>query len=146
MKLLETFVREVVRDEIEKSSKRPSKKTDNTKLSEILGTAPKDKKKLKSVEPIEFSSNSVLNDILNETANNMGQSKLNEDISYSDNLEKEEWPTIPQGQMKSRIMGNNPAMILPDGVPAELVPEPVKKALTKDYTALMKKIKEKKGR
>jgi hypothetical protein len=144
IKLLENFVREVVRDEISKNLKSSSKKVekiDEVKLSKLIGSA----KKTKAEEPINtFSTNPLLNSVLEETAQKMKPHELiNEDISYSQNDEIESWPEMKQKPMVRQSMR---PMVVPDGMSAEHIPEPVQKALTKDYSALMRKIKEKKGK
>ena len=94
----------------------------------------------------QLSNNPVLNDILNETQGHNGSPKPGH----------EEYPTMGGGTYdKSRMAemmgyGANafgqqaPPMTTPDGRPVTNVPEPVAKAMTRDYGDLMKALEKKK--
>ena len=96
----------------------------------------------------QLSNNPVLNDILNETQGHNGSPKPGH----------EEYPTMGGGTYdKSRMAemmgyGNgfgqttqSPPMTTPEGRPITNIPDPVAKAMTRNYGDLMKAIDKKKG-
>ena len=102
-----------------------------------------------------FSSNPLLNEILNETANSGFSNKefhgiLEEEYNPAqmNHNDFDEWPSM----RNMSTMSSSPAAILPktdiDGRPVQIenLDPSVEKALTKDYTALMKAINAKKGK
>ena len=122
-----------------KPNKKVKKKTvTEQSLKNMLGDF-EDNNFKKETPKHHYTSNSVLNNILNET---QGQ---------------EEYPTMGGGIYdKSRMAemmgyGANtfgqqaPPMTTPDGRPVTNVPDPVAKAMTRNYGDLMKAIEKKKG-
>jgi hypothetical protein len=108
-----------------------------------------------------FSSNSMINSILNDTAVTMNPKELYDEgpaISYSDPLMMEHNDTFsfssadaPGFGMMQQMRGATPNAIPTtdiDGrrVDVNALPEDVTKALTRDYSALMKAIDKKKGK
>ena len=145
-KTFENLIRKIVREEIDYALRREIKSlkedlrdelkptivehtermvevpetTKNSLKEKIMGTQP-----IKKHTPQNFTSNNALNDLLNETAQG------------DTNLES----------------GNSPVSIaqpFATGAPLPMdttnMPEPVAKAVTRDYSGLMKAIAKKKGR
>ncbi len=90
----------------------------------------------------EFSKNSILNSILNETAQSM--TPIPED--FETGVRYSEQPTLSSNDFHPKKINALPDDLREKGVTVEDLPESVQNALTKDYSLLMKKIKEKKGR
>lgn len=96
-------------------------------------------------QEINYSSNPLLNQILNETATSK--------VSYMDSMidEYEEWPTMNYNINSRMPVMNTQHNVIPttdlDGRPVDVtnLDPGVEKALTKDYSALMKAINKKKG-
>lgn len=139
---LKMMIREIVREEVALTVKEVIKEVIGSKGSE---SKPKPKPKQKY-----YSKNSVLNDILNETAGaidensdsgweTMGGTKytsdrMNEIVggSYADMMNGKQQPNA---DMMVKSMGGNP----------DAVGNTLKKALTRDYSDLMKAMDKKRG-
>jgi len=149
------IIREAVRAEIKVVLKEilGAKKSNITEFSNTMSHAetlfkPKKSKKTKKIAKQQFTENSVLNDVLNETAN------------------QTEWPTMggktlsansaPAGKSglaaamglgnMDETFGGKPSaqQMLPADRQHVEVPKDVEKALTRDYSDLMKAINKKK--
>ena len=154
VKALETLIRKVVREEIKRGvteaiQEAMNPKTDHKKVM---------KQGIKNVQPVrekqEFvKDNPMLNDILNETAMTLGntQETTEQEVSFtSQNAQGFNRSNLanmmgyedftPQGQRQSVAQQTAETM----GMSMDDLPDAVSKALTKDYSGLMKKIDEKK--
>ena len=154
VKALETLIRKVVREEIKKGvteaiQEAMNPKTDHKKVM---------KQGMKNVQPVHekkqfVKDNPMLNDILNETAMSLGntQETTEQELSFTSknaqgfnrsNLASmmgyEEF--TPEGQRQSVAQQTAQSM----GMSMDDLPDAVSKALTKDYSGLMKKLDEKK--
>ena len=125
-------IREIIREEIEYAI---DKKINEQSIHKIV-----ESKKLKSTEKhkktVNNSNNSFssIQDLLNET-----KRSLQESMEYDDEM-------VFTSDMVNQFVSRNQVGAIPNGYSPEDVPEEVMSALTKDYSALMKKIDEKKGR
>ena len=154
VKALETLIRKIVREEIKRGVPKAiqeamNPKTDHKKVM---------KQGIKNVQPVrekqEFvKDNPMLNDILNETAMTLGNSQetTEQEVSFtSQNAQGFNRSNLanmmgyedftPQGQRQSVAQQTAETM----GMSMDDLPDAVSKALTKDYSGLMKKIDEKK--
>ena len=154
VKALETLIRKIVREEIKRGVPKAiqeamNPKTDHKKVM---------KQGIKNVQPVrekrEFvKDNPMLNDILNETAMTLGnaQETTEQEVSFtSQNAQGFNRSNLanmmgyedftPQGQRQSVAQQTAETM----GMSMDDLPDAVSKALTKDYSGLMKKIDEKK--
>ena len=142
-KQLMKIITEVVRKEVKKEVKKIFIKEEaSTKLTDIVPEV------LEPEEEIQYTKNESLNKVLNETRGGLPQQG------------KEEYPTLGGGVFDTNRMterlgyGKNEEvqrdMVAVDtmkkaGVTSEQVPEAVTKALTRDYSDLMKAMNKKKG-
>jgi len=124
-------IREIIREEIDYAlNKKNNVKKEQT---EAILQGIRMIKESENKKPVQKKQNSNFNsiqDILNETKKTLQEST---------DLENEFRFT------SDSISPTNHAAI-PNGISSEYVPEEVMSALTRDYSALMKKIDEKKGR
>ena len=155
VKALETLIRKVVREEIKRGvteaiQEAMNPKTDHKKVM---------KQGMKNVQPVHekkqfVKDNPMLNDILNETAMTLGntQETTEQEVSFtSQNAQGFNRSNLanmmgyedftPQGQRQSVAQQTAQSM----GMSMDDLPDAVSKALTKDYSGLMKKIDEKKN-
>ena len=155
VKVLETLIRKVVREEIKKGVKEAiqeamNPKTDHKKVM---------KQGMKNVQPVrekrEFvKDNPMLNELLNETAMTLGNATetTEQEVSFSSQdaqgFNRSKLANMmgygdftPQGQRESVAQQTAQSM----GMSMDDLPDAVSKALTKDYSGLMKKIDEKKS-
>lgn len=137
LKQIRSIIREEIEYALDKKLNESKKKDDRTVLNhgmnlmKEIGLPPKKQTQQPSRKPTK-TGNSI-QDILNETRMSM-EAAMNED----------EYPEMRF--TTDSIVGTNGISGIPAGVdPSELTPE-VSKALTRDYSALMAKINEKKGR
>tara|TARA_Y100001963_G_scaffold149419_1_gene228918 strand:- start:322 stop:747 length:426 start_codon:yes stop_codon:yes gene_type:complete len=118
-------IREVISEIVDPTSKIPESKT----LS---------KPKRKVVEQKHFSNNSVLNDILNETAAEGDWKTMGGGVSTTDDMAN------IMAKSYGDMMSNNSQgvdvkqMAAESGVQPEAVPDHLEKALTRDYSKLVK--------
>ena len=140
---LKTMIREIVREEVKMELRSYLKeyklnKSKNTKKSKVK--RPIIKKPVEKVEQ-NYSSNPLLNDILNETANSGDWATLGDEPfttnNMSDILSKSYELTGGDSTLEQTSV--------PTGVDPSAIPEYLTKALTKDYSGLMKTINKKKG-
>ena len=135
-----TKIREIIREEIEyaidkKLAKPNTKKSDISSLEHGLSLykeaqSPK-KQVVAKTKKTEFSS---INDLLAETRRSLQESS---------DMENEFRFTSDMAEGFGYERGGS---VIPQGYSSEQIPTEVMSALTKDYSALMKKIDEKKGR
>lgn len=135
-------IRSIIREEIEyaldkklnESVKKDEKATLNHGMSLMkeLGLNKKQAQQ-KPVKPSKTGMSSI-QDILNETRLSM-ESAMGED---------DEYPEM-RFTTDSIMGGNSSARMIPDGYDSSQITPEVSKALTRDYSALMAKINEKKG-
>ncbi len=133
-------IREIIREEIEyaidkKLSKQSNKKSDISSLEHGLSLYNEVQSPKKSITPktkkTEFSS---INDLLAETRRSLQESS---------DMENEFRFTADMAEGFGYERGGT---AIPQGYSSDQIPTEVMSALTKDYSALMKKIDEKKGR
>jgi hypothetical protein len=125
-------IREIIREEIEYAI---DKKINEQSIAKIIeskqtNTTEKHKKTVKNTN----NSFSSIQDLLNET-----KKSLQESMEYDDEM-------MFTSDMVNGFAQRNQTGVIPNGYSPQDVPEEVMSALTKDYSALMKKIDEKKGR
>lgn len=133
-------IRSIIREEIEYALKRqqsePKKKTTNETIQHGLSMYGKSSKSLEKKKPVSNGKMSSIQDILEETRRSLSES-ADSDGSFMFTTDSLNAFATPHHQQHGAI---------PDGIhPDELAPE-VAQALTRDYSALMAKINEKKGR
>lgn len=130
-KVFLTKIREIIREEIEYAlSKKNNTKNEQTEaLLHGIRMIKESQNNKKSVKNQNTKFNSI-QDILNETKKTLQESvDLENEFSFTSDM----------------IQPNNHAAI-PNGMSSEYIPDEVMSALTRDYSSLMKKIDEKKGR
>lgn len=135
-----TKIREIIREEIEyaldkKINQKQTKKTDVSTLNHGLSiykeqhtTKPISKPK---TQKTEFGS---IQELLAETKRSLQE-------NYDEDGEFNFTSNMAEGFGNERL-----GSVIPQGYKASDIPTEVMSALTKDYSALMKKIEEKKGR
>jgi viroplasmin and RNaseH domain-containing protein len=124
-------IREIIREEIEYAlSKKNNTKNEQTEA--LLHGIRMIKESQNNKKPIKYKDTKFnsIQDILNETKKTLQESvDLENDFKFTSDM----------------IQNNNHAAI-PNGISSEHIPDEVMSALTRDYSSLMKKIDEKKGR
>lgn len=135
LKQIRSIIREEIEYALDKKLNENRKRDDREVLSHGINLVKEANKVSKKAPPTSKTGMTSIQDILAETRRSMEQSMLSE----SDDMEM-------RFTTDSLNAFGNPTSALPRGVdPSEVTPE-VAKALTKDYSALMAKITEKKGR
>lgn len=124
-------IREIIREEIDYAL---TKKLNEHSLKNIVETksSEKPKKSIKNNNSDQFSS---IQDLLNET-----KRSLQESMEYDDG------EINFTSDMAHGFASRKANSVIPNGYSEENVPDDVMRALTKNYSALIKKIDEKKGR
>jgi hypothetical protein len=123
-------IREIIREEIEYAI---DKKINEQTIGKLIESNQK-KDVVKRKKPVNSNSFSSIQDLLNETRNS-----LQESMEYDNEM-------TFTSDMVNGFSSRQPSGAIPNGYSKEDVPDEVMSALTKDYSALMKKIDEKKGR
>ena len=154
VKALETLIRKVVREEIKRGvteaiQEAMNPKTDHKKVM---------KQGMKNVQPVHeknqfVKDNPMLNDLLNETAQTLGNTAetTEQEVSFTSQdapgFNRSNLASMmgyedftPQRQRQSVAQQTAQSM----GMSMDDLPDAVSKALTKDYSGLMKKIDENK--
>lgn len=141
-------IRSIIREEIdyalEKKLGNDAKKSDIETLKHGLklykeiynGKKPlaKENKKIQQKPKFSKTEFSSINDLLNETRRTLQESAdMDDEFTFT-------------SDMVGNFSLDKSAAAIPNGFSADQVPTEVMNALTKDYSALMKKIDEKKGR
>jgi hypothetical protein len=124
-------IREIIREEIEYAlNKKGNVKKEQTEaLLQGIRMIKESENKKKPIKNQNTKMNSI-QDILNETKRTLQESvDLENEFKFTSDM-------VPQ---------TNHAAI-PNGMSSEYIPDEVMSALTRDYSSLMKKIDEKKGR
>ena len=155
VKVLEALIRKVVREEIKKGVTEAIQEAMNPKVNHKKVM----KQGIKNVQPVQekkefVKDNPMLNDILNETARTLGSTTetSEQEVSFtSQNAQGFNRSNLasmmgyedftPEGQRESVAQQTAQSM----GMSMDDLPDAVSKALTKDYSGLMKKIDEKKN-
>ena len=145
----------VVRKEVKKQMNEIFiKDNDSSSLTELVST-PTPKPVQKPKEEVKYTSNEALNKVLNETVGGVPQGESGEyptmgggiydSSKINDILVKESGYGNPEtvNEKKREIAAVD--TIKKAGVNVDQVPEHVTNALTKDYSAVMKAIDQKKG-
>ena len=153
-KALETLIRKIVREEIKRGVPKAiqeaiNPKTDHKKVM---------KQGMKNVQPVQekrefVKDNPMLNDLLNETAQTLGNTAetTEQEVSFTSQdapgFNRSNLANMmgygdftPEGHRQSVAQQTAETM----GMSMDDLPDAVSKALTKDYSGLMKKIDEKK--
>ena len=138
------IIRVVVKEEVQKSLKK-----ELTEVFKSLRTKPlvKETKKVVKTKTEQLAKDPVLNKILNETRGGIPQGEGHEEYPTMSGK------TFDRASMASLMGYGNQGVesnraeetIQQMGVPSEKVPEEVKNAITKDYSAVMKAMEKKKG-
>lgn len=124
-------IREIIREEIDYALNKKSnvKKEQTEALLQGIRMIKESEKKKPVVKKESTSFNSI-QDILNETKKTLQESvDLESEFRFTSDMVQ---PTTHAA--------------IPNGISSEYIPDEVMSALTRDYSALMKKIDEKKGR
>lgn len=124
-------IREIIREEIEYALENKINEQSVSRMVETKTTHQPKKSVKKSISSNDFSN---IQDLLNET-----RSSLQESMEYDDEMVF----TSDMAKNFNSVHQNN---VIPNGYSKEDISEEVMSALTKNYSALMKKIDEKKGR
>ena len=144
----------VVRKEVKKQMNEIFiKDNDSSSLTELVST-PTPKPVQKPKEEVKYTSNEALNKVLNETVGGVPQGEggyetmgggIYDSSKINDILVKESGYGNPEtvNEKKREIAAVD--TIMKAGVNVDQVPEHVTNALTKDYSAVMKAIDQKKG-
>ena len=136
LKQIRSIIREEIEYALDKKLNESKKRDDRTVLNHGMSLMKEigvTKKQTQQPSRKPTKTGNSIQDILNETRMSM-EAAMNED----------EYPEMRF--TTDSIVGTNGISGIPAGVdPSELTPE-VSKALTRDYSALMAKINEKKGR
>ena len=150
IKIIETVVRKEVKKQMNEIF---IKDNDSSSLTELV-TAPTPKKVQKPIKKVNYTSNEALNRVLNETVGGVPQGEggyetmgggIYDSSKINDILVKESGYGNPEtvNEKKREIAAVD--TIKKAGVNVDQVPEHVTNALTKDYSAVMKAIDQKKG-
>jgi hypothetical protein len=154
-KALETLIRKIVREEIKRGVPKAIEKVMNPKTDheKVMKQGMKNVQQRPVQKKREFvKDNPMLNDILNETAMTIGVGETSEsEVSFTTKDTKgfsrsnlasmmgyEDFTPEIQRQSIAKETAESVGVSLSD------LPDAVQKALTKDYSGLMKKIDEKK--
>jgi hypothetical protein len=135
-KLFFSKIREIIREEIDYAMNKKLKQKDVQTEALLHGLkliSQKEPKKSENKTKKVSNFNSI-NDILNETKRTLQESRDVERDLYFDSHDA------------ANFGKTNQHAAIPNGITANDVPDEVMSALTRDYSALMKKIDEKKGR
>lgn len=124
-------IREIIREEIDYALEKKINEQSIARMVETKTTQKSKKPVKKSVSSNNFSN---IQDLLNET-----RRSLQESMEYDDEM-------VFTSDMAKNFNGSYQNNVIPNGYSKDDVPEEVMSALTKNYSALMKKIDEKKGR
>ena len=150
MKIIELVVRKEVKKQMNEIF---IKDNDSSSLTELVST-PTPKPVQKPKEEVKYTSNEALNKVLNETVGGVPQGEggyetmgggIYDSSKINDILVKESGYGNPEtvNEKKREIAAVD--TIKKAGVNVDQVPEHVTNALTKDYSAVMKAIDQKKG-
>ena len=152
VKALETLIRKVVREEIQRGVTKAiqeamNPKTDHKKVM---------RQGMKNVQPVQekrefVKDNPLLNDILNETAANLGPVETTEDEMTFTTQDAKQFnrsnlaSMMGYGDFSPENARQSAAQQTAESAGVNLtdLPDAVQNALTKDYSGLMKKIDEK---
>ena len=131
---LKTMIRTIIREELKMA------------LGGLLKEVKSNKKPIepKKYEKKEFSKNSILNGVLNETAASE-EWKTMGGGTYDSSRASEVLSSTYGKMMSDDSVPNGDAMVASMGSDPNQVPDDVKKALTRDYSSLMKAMDEKKA-
>ena len=124
-------IREIIREEIDYALEKKLNEQSITRMVETKITQQPKEPVKKSISSNDFSN---IQDLLNET-----RSSLQESMQYDDEM-------VFTSDMAKNFNGTYQNNTIPTGYSKEDISEEVMSALTKNYSALMKKIDEKKGR
>jgi hypothetical protein len=132
-----TKIREIIREEIDYALNKKmneNKKSEKDILLQGLKMIKEAEKPKKVQKKQDYSDMNSINDILNETRRTLQESmEMDDEFHFTSDM--------AQGFGLQNNTG-----VIPNGYAKEHVPDDVMKALTRDYSALIKKMDEKKGR
>lgn len=136
-KVFFTKIREIIREEIDYALNKKmneNKKSEKDILIQGLKMIKEAEKPKKVQKQQDYSNMNNINDILNETRRTIQESmEMNDEFHFTSDM--------AQGFGLQRD-----SVAIPNGYSQEHIPDDVMKALTRDYSALVKKMDEKKGR
>ena len=130
-------IREIIREEIDYALNKQmneNKKSEKDILLQGLKMIKESEKPKKVQKKQEYSNMNSIQDILNQTR-----------MSLQESMEMDDEFHFTSDMAKSFGLKND-SNAIPTGYSKEDVPDDVMKALTRDYSALVKKMDEKKGR
>ena len=125
---LKTMIRGIVREEVAMSIKEV--------IKEI--TQPTIKPKKKVIKKKYYSKNSVLNEVLNETANGGEWNSISDKVHTTDDMAAVMAKSYGDMMKPNDAKINVAEMAVQANVNPEKVPDHVEKALTRDYSKLVK--------
>ena len=132
---IKTIIRQIVREEVAMAIQEVITELKQPTQQQV--SQPKPKKKI--VEKKKFSKNSVLNDLLNETARDDDWKTMGGGTFDSGKVNQ-----VMSSQYGDMMSDNNAdAKIVSMGKNPDQVPDHVKDALVKDYSAVLKASQEK---
>ncbi len=151
---IKTEVRNAIREELTDIMLGKELQSESTKLSSVVKSSVK-KKPLSTQK--RFSNNPQLNEILNQT---VGFTGANNEVIENDQTVTMDSSVAQSGDLRGRFaqlmgMDNNSVQSLDSnltqtaaavGANPESLPDGVRDMMTKDYSAVLKKIDEKKGK
>jgi len=152
---IKTEVRNAIREELTDIMLGRELQSESTKLSSVI----KKTKKQPEQQQQRFSNNPQLNEILNQTVGFTGAN--NQALEEDDQTISMDSSVAQSGQLRGRfaqlmgmdvptgggsLEGNLNQTAADIGVTPEALPDGVKNMMTKDYSAVLKKIDEKKGK
>ena len=133
---LRMMIREIVREEVAMSIKEV--------INEITKPIIRSKKKVVERKK-HFTKNSVLNEILNETAGDTDWKTLGSGVKTTDDMANVMANSYGE-MMNTTAKVDVQQMAVESNVNPETVPDHVEKALTRDYSDLMKVINKQDGK
>ena len=153
IKIIELVVRKEVKKQVNEIFIKENKETQEPSLTELV-SEPITKVASKPNKEVHYTDNQELNKVLNETAGGIPQGEggyetmgggIYDSSKINDILVKESGYGNPEtvNEKKREIAAVD--TIKKAGVNVDQVPEHVTNALTKDYSAVMKAIDQKKG-
>ena len=138
---LRMMIREIVREEVAMSIKEVITEITQPSKQQVKEQVSKPKQKV--IRKKHYTENSVLNEILNETAAEGEWKTMGDKVQTTDNMAN----VLAKSYGDMMNPNNNTVdveqMAVESGVRSDKVPDHVEKALTRDYSDLVKAMKKK---
>ena len=130
------MIREIVREEVAFAIReifKPEKKV--VRAESVIKNSGKKKMLKKKSTNRYYTKNKKLNRLLNETADNSEWGTMGNGVYTADRME----------EMLSEQYEEQPTQVIPDGVNSNNIPEHLMNVFNRDYSGLVKTMREKKG-